>query len=176
MYRTTLQKFFDTKVTNHIPLVETLTRRFSVEDIITNTSSGKTNSQTNSSVVPDAEAKSPLEQASQVTPKDSCFTSIDNELGFSPDQGEDNKRYYSTRAPYKSPPKDYILSSPPVGYKPVCVQLLSRHGSRTLTEQNYGLQTLEIWQLAKEKNMLTPFGEELKKDTELFMEANNQVG
>jgi len=109
-------------------------------------------------------------------PTDSCFTATENELDFKSIPEEDDTRYYSTKTPYKSPSKDYVLSSPPAGYKPICVQLLARHGSRTLTKHAYDCLTIQIWQLAKEKDMLTPFGEELKNDTELFMKENKRVG
>ena len=163
-------------MTNCIPVVQTVVRSVNGEDIIINTSISKIDSRTNGFTVSDGETKSALEQLSQVITKDSCFTAADSKLGFTSDPGADNKRYYSSKSPYKSPPADYILSSPPTGYKPVCVQLVARHGSRTFTKRVCGDKTLEIWQLAKEKNMLTLFGEDLKKDAELFMEANNQVG
>ncbi|CAF4946077.1 unnamed protein product, partial [Rotaria socialis] len=64
-----------------------------------------------------------------------------------------------------------------MGYKPICVQLLARHGSRTfINSHDYDRQTLQIWQVAKEKNMLTPLGEQLKEDIEWFMHENVRVG
>lgn len=85
-------------------------------------------------------------------------------------------RYYSTKKPYPSPADTYQLSLPPVGYKPIGVQLLARHGSRSLNSHDYDMQTLRIWQMAKDNQMLTEFGKELKIDTDLFMFANNHVG
>lgn len=101
----------------------------------------------------------------------------ENELKFLPITDEDDSdRFYSTKTSYKSPTKDYTLSSPPSGFKPICVQFLARHGSRTLTGHGYDIQTLKIWQLAKERNMLTLLGEQLKEDIERFMKENNQIG
>ncbi|CAF0913886.1 unnamed protein product [Adineta ricciae] len=101
----------------------------------------------------------------------------ENELDFSPiTEKDDSDRFYSTKTSYKSPTKDYTLSSPPSGFKPICVQFLARHGSRTLTSHSYDIQTLKVWQLAKERNMLTHLGEQLKEDIERFMKENNQIG
>jgi len=86
------------------------------------------------------------------------------------------RRYYSTKQPYPIPTNNYQLSLPPSGFKPIGVQLLARHGSRSLNSHDYDLQTLRIWQIAKDQQMLTQLGKELKIDTDLFMFANNHVG
>jgi hypothetical protein len=161
VYQTTLKKVFDIDITNHIQLAQRLARSLSVEGIIPMPNKSKTYSRTNSLFV---------------RQKDLNFTAIENELDFQSIVEEDNKRHYSTKKPYECPSKEYILSSPPIGYKPICIQLLARHGSRSLNGHDYDLQTLKIWQLAKEKNMLTSLGEQLKADTELFMNENNRVG
>lgn len=80
------------------------------------------------------------------------------------------------KKPYPSPSNDYQLSLPPPNYKPIGIQLLARHGSRSLNSHDYDMQTLRIWQIAKDSQMLTQLGKELKIDTDLFMFANNHVG
>ena len=101
----------------------------------------------------------------------------ENEPEFKPvTEEDDSDRFYSTKTSYKSPMKDYTLSSPPSGFKPICVQFLARHGSRTLTGHSYDTQTLKNWQVAQERNMLTHLGEQLKEDIERFMKENNQIG
>lgn len=107
------------------------------------------------------------ESLPEIIPNDSLFLSI-------PD--DDEHRYYSTKKPYPSPSKEHSLSSPPNGFKPIGIQLLARHGSRALTNHDYDIELLEIWQIAKEKNLLTKLGEQLEEDTILFMNANNLVG
>jgi len=172
VYQTTLKNVFDIDLTNHIQLAQRLARSLSVEGIIPMPNKIKTYSRTNSLFVHQYGIKSQCENHQ----KDLCFTAIENELDFQSIPEEDNKRHYSTKKPYECPSKEYILSSPPNGYKPICIQLLARHGSRSLNGHDYDLQTLKIWQLAKQKNMLTTLGEQLKEDTELFMDANNHVG
>ena len=89
---------------------------------------------------------------------------------------DSHRRHYSTKTPYQPPSQGHVLSPPPPGFKPVCVQLLARHGSRTMTGQDFDRRTLRIWRLAKDNNMLTPFGEELKTDTERFMAETDLIG
>jgi hypothetical protein len=172
MCQTTLKKILHVDITDHIQLAQRLARSLSVEGIIPMSSKTKSYSRTNSLFVHQYGIKSQCENLG----KDLCFTALENDYDFVSIPEEDNKRYYSTKKPYECPSKEYILSSPPIGYKPICVQLLARHGSRSLNGHDYDLQTLKIWQLAKQKNMLTSLGEQLKEDTELFMDANNKVG
>jgi hypothetical protein len=166
----------NTDISNCIPLVQRLARSFTAEDITPMPNLRKTYSRANSLFVGQFYMKIPSKQSNQVISKDFCFTATENEFDFKSIPEEDDTRYYSTKTPYKSPSKDYILSSPPTGYKPIGVQLLARHGSRTLTKHGYDCLTIQIWELAKQKNMLTSLGEELKNDTELFIKANNHVG
>lgn len=98
--------------------------------------------------------------------KEFCFLAIETS----------SKRYYSTKKPYPFLFDQYALSHTPSNYKPICIQLLARHGSRSLNSHDYDLQTLRIWNLAKDNQMLTSLGKELKIDIELFMHANNHVG
>lgn len=101
---------------------------------------------------------------------------ISNDLRFFSTSSDDEHRYYSTKKPYPCPSKGHCLSSPPQGYKPIGIQLLARHGSRALTNHNYDIELLQIWQIAKENNLLTKLGEDLEDDTRLFMQANNHIG
>ena len=98
------------------------------------------------------------------------FRSFSN-LEFYSDQ-----RHYSTKRPYPSASRKRFLSSPPEGFHPIAVQVLARHGSRTLAHNNYDERVLKIWRIAHEKNQLTVFGQQLKDDVDLFMEANNCLG
>lgn len=164
LYQKTLEKCFDIDITNPYQLAQRLARSLSVEGILPMPNNTKTYIRTKSLYV---HQKAAL-----------CFTSIGSELDFQAiiEDEEDHKRHYSTKTPYQSPSKEYILSSPPTGYKPVCVQLLARHGSRSLNGHDYDIQILQIWQLAKQKNLLTKIGEQLQEDIELFIDENNNVG
>jgi len=167
MRQTTAKKVRHVDLTNRIQLVERLARSLSVEGILPISKNAKTLSRTISLF----ENKSQHEQSNEFS-----FTGIPNESECLSIPEEDDKRHYSTKKPYPYPSNEHRLSSPPMGYKPICIQLLARHGSRSLNGHDYDLQTLKIWQLAKEKNMLTSLGEQLKADTELFMNENNRVG
>jgi hypothetical protein len=150
---------------NHIQFIEGPNRSFSVENAVSMSSATSQSLRRNSFQVQQSEVK--LQSNGPIS----------DELSFDAVAEEDSaQRHYSTKTPYRAPTQKHNLSSPPAGYKPVCVQLLARHGSRTLTSHDYDLQTLRIWHLAKERNMLTALGEELKADTERFMEANNLLG
>jgi hypothetical protein len=87
-----------------------------------------------------------------------------------------DERYYSTKTPYQCPLHVGSLSSPPAGYQPICVQLLARHGSRTLNHHSYDQDMIRLWHSAQASNMLTPFGQQLKHDIEVFVNANHQIG
>lgn len=88
----------------------------------------------------------------------------------------EDQRYYSTKQPYPDPANSHILSSVPEGFYPIGVELLARHGSRTLTNNNSDEETLRLWKIANEKNLLTEFGQQLKPDVQFFIEENNKVG
>jgi hypothetical protein len=176
MRQTTLKKVFDRDVINRIQFAERLVRSLSVQSTIPTSNTSKQYNRINSVFVRQCEIKSQCEQSNKFLQKDLCFTAIENDFNFQSIPEDDHKRHYSTKKPYECPSEKYILSSPPIGYKPICIQLLARHGSRSLNGHDYDLQTLTIWQLAKQKNMLTTLGEQLKEDTELFMDANNHVG
>ena len=136
----------------------------------------KISARINSFFVQQPEIKVRFEQPKNAVPEDSNFEFSRSELDVQSSMKGNYICYYSTKKPYVYPSQKYILSSPPTCYKPIGVQLLARHGSRTLASHNYDLTMLTIWQLAKEKNMLTPLGEQLKEDIELFINANNQLG
>lgn len=103
-------------------------------------------------------------------------SSKDSSLGAVLDQDNDHERHYSTKTPYPVPSESVSLSVPPAGYQPLCVQMLARHGSRTMTAHDYDQQILKIWHIAQQINMLTSFGEQLKTDVEQFIQANNHIG
>jgi hypothetical protein len=167
MYKTTMKKARHMDLTNRIQLVERLARSLSVEGVLPISKHTKTLSRTISLFG----NQSPFEESN-----DLCFTAIPNDLEYFSIPEEDDKRYYSTKTPYPCPSDEHHLSSPPMGYKPIGIQLLARHGSRALNGHDYDLQVLIIWQLAKDINMLTNLGEQLKEDIELFMTENNRVG
>ncbi|CAF0764305.1 unnamed protein product [Adineta steineri] len=166
LYRLNFQNVFFINNDEHIRSLVGMNRRYSVQSVVPVINNKKTYNRAISLFVKQNEIESPVQHS---IPKTLQFTSVE-------DEGDDNKRFYSTKTPYTCPSKEYVLSSPPTGYKPIGVQLLARHGSRTLNSHDYDVQTLKIWQLAKQKNMLTPLGEQLKEDTELFIGENNHVG
>jgi hypothetical protein len=173
MCHLTLNKVLNMDITDRHQLVERLARSLSVEGIISKSNTAKTCSRTISLFVRQSGMKSQLEDDVQT---DLCFTTTENQFNFEPIIEDDDKRHYSTKKAYQCPSQEYILSTPPTGYKPVCVQLLARHGSRSLNGHDYDLEILKIWQLANEKNMLTSLGKQLQDDIKLFMDANNHVG
>ena len=97
-------------------------------------------------------------------------------LPLTVEENNDAERHYSTKRPYPCPSQDHVLSAPPAGYRPIGIQVLARHGSRTLNSHDYDQRVLRIWNIAKQQNLLTTFGEQLREDTELFMKANDQIG
>ncbi|CAF3422379.1 unnamed protein product [Rotaria sp. Silwood1] len=165
----TLKKVLNIDIINHIQLDERLVRNLNVKDLILLPNIATT-------YVRQPDIKVQFEQSKKVIQNDLYPRMSINKSNILSVTNEDYKRHYSTKKPYAYPSEKYILSLPPTGYKPVGVQLLARHGSRTLSSRNYDLETLTIWQLAKEKNMLTSLGEQLKEDIELFMHANNHMG
>jgi hypothetical protein len=166
---TTLKRALKIDHTNRHHLIKRLDRSLSAEGILSISNKATICNRTKSLYV----RQSQLEQSNQSIEDDLNFTALrTNDIVIE----EESTRYYSTKTPYQSPSQNHILSSPPVGYKPVSVQLLARHGSRTLNSHDYDLQALKVWQLAKQRNMLTRLGEQLKEDIGLFMDANNHVG
>lgn len=164
IYQTSLKQYFNIDISNPFQLVQRLARSLSVEGIIPMPNNhSKTYTRTNSLYIHHQKKEFP-------------FKSIENDLDFQVIPEENDKRHYSTKTPYPCPSNECILSSPPMGYKPICIQLLARHGSRSLNGHDYDMQIIKIWQLAKENNLLTLLGEQLKEDIELFMEENNCVG
>ncbi|CAF1637141.1 unnamed protein product [Rotaria magnacalcarata] len=171
MSLTTLNITLNINAINHIQINESIARSFSTEGFIS-----KSNATTR--FIQQSNAKAQFEQSAPVvTQEELCSTIIPNGSDLVHVTNEHHQRHYSTKKPYRYCPKKNILSSPPMGYKPICVQLLARHGSRTfINSHDYDGQTMQIWQLAKEKNMLTPLGEQLKEDIELFIHENARVG
>jgi hypothetical protein len=167
MYKSTLKKVRHMDLTNRMQLVEKLARSLSVEGVVPITKCTKTLNRTFSLFGT---------QTSFDESNDYLFSGISNDSQFFSIAEQDDQRNYSTKTPYPCPSDGHCLSSPPMGYKPIGIQLLARHGSRALNGHDYDIQTLTIWRLAQEINMLTIIGEQLKEDTELFMEENNRVG
>ena len=165
MYRSTLKKVRHMDLNNRMELVEKLARSLSVEGVLSKRT--KTLTRTFSLFG---------SQSSFDESNDYSFSGISNDSQISSIPEQDDQRNYSTKTPYPCPSNGHRLSSPPQGFKPIGIQLLARHGSRALNGHDYDIQILTIWRLAKEINMLTSIGEQLKEDTELFMEENNRVG
>ena len=157
----------DVDLTNRIQLAERLVRSLSVEGYLAHPEETRFYSRRISLIA---------RQASYDETEELFLPTISNDLSFFSTPLDDENRYYSTKKPYPCPSKGHCLSSPPHGYKPIGIQLLARHGSRALTNHNYDIELLQIWQLAKEKNLLTKLGEELEEDTILFTHANDHVG
>ncbi|CAF0885776.1 unnamed protein product [Rotaria sordida] len=176
MHLMTLKNVLNIDIINHIQLDERLARNLIAKGIILLANTATTYIRPNSLFIRQFDRKVQFEQSKKAIQNDLCSQFISNKSNIISVSNEDYKRYYSTKTPYEYPSENYILSPPPTGYKPICVQLLARHGSRTLSNHDYDLETLTIWQLAKQKNMLTPLGEQLKEDIELFMHANNHLG
>ena len=168
MYRTSWKKSaVNIDLTDQMQLAENIVRSLSAEGILP--LSTETTLYTRAiSLLAQQTSYEEIEESSSIT--------ICNDLQFFSILDDDEHRYYSTKKPYPSPSKGHCLSSPPNGYKPIGIQLLARHGSRALTNHDYDIELLQIWQLAKERNLLTKLGEQLEQDTKLFMNANNLVG
>lgn len=164
-----LAKPLNTDIIHHIQSEERLAKDLTMKDFIVISKLAKI-------LVQKSHLKAKLEQSKVVIPDDFCFTIAQNKSSLIKDTDQYHKRFYSTKKPYEYSLKKNKCSSPPQGYKPVCVQLLARHGSRTLNSHDYDVQTLKIWELAKQTNMLTQLGEQLKDDIELFMHENNRIG
>lgn len=165
IYDTSLETLLDFDRINQLRFVEGLNRSFSVENNATPSSRASKSARRCSLQVPQSTLTS---QVSVNIVNDLSFVAVAEE--------DDSEQNFSTKTPYRVPSPDHILSSPPTGYKPIGVQLLARHGSRTLTTQDFDQQALKTWQHAHQLNMLTPLGEELPADIDRYMAANNHVG
>jgi len=66
---------------------------------------------------------------------------------------------YATRTPYPVPPGPDPAG--PVGFEPVFVQHLGRHGARTSTPGDHGERAGQLWRRASEEQALTPLGQQL---------------
>lgn len=177
MYSVNLRKVLNIDIINHLQLVGMLTESLDINSIILVPKGTKTCMRSNNPSISLSQTKYQNEQSNEMTHNDSYYLPVFNtKANIILVKNDEQNRYYSTKTPYRYPPREHILSSPPSGYKPVCVQVLARHGSRTLNSRDYDIQILKIWQVAKQKNMLTPLGEQLKEDIEQFMHANNHIG
>ena len=166
-----LKRAFSIDTSNRSQLVRQMKKALSVDHQSAGRTTKKTHDQTNSYCNRQLRMKLPISQALKTDP---CFTAAETDVDFV--SIADVERHYSTKAPYPCPSAECTLSSAPPGYQPVGVQILARHGSRSLNGRDYDRQLLSIWTIAKQRNMLTMLGEQLKDDIELFMHANNQAG
>ena len=166
-----LKRAFSIDTSNCSQLVRQPKKASSVDNQLTGRTTKKTHEQTNSCSNRSLRMKLPISEALKADP---CFSAIGKHVDFVPIA--DGERHYSTKTPYQCPSKECTLSSVPPGYQPVGVQILARHGSRSLNSHNYEQQLLSVWTIAKQRNMLTQLGEQLKDDIELFIDANNRVG
>ena len=166
-----LKRAVSIDVNNRSQFVRQLKKALSVDNQSPGRPTKKTYDQTNSYSNRQLRMKLPI---SQTLNTDLCFSAIEIDSEFI--SIADVERHYSTKTPYPCPSVECTLSSAPPGYQPVGVQILARHGSRSLNGRDYDRQLLSIWTIAKQRNMLTMLGEQLKDDIELFMHANNQAG
>jgi hypothetical protein len=86
------------------------------------------------------------------------------------------KRHYSTKTPYKSPPSTLALPLPPAGFEIVCTQIIARHGCRALEGRKYDTLTMALWTQAKEEDALTECGHKFGEDLRYFININDRLG
>lgn len=82
---------------------------------------------------------------------------------------------YNKETPYGNATASPI-KVPPKGYKPIFIQNVARHGSRSLTSMLAEQRARKVWDDAEKQGALTPTGETFAKDLETFQEAERAIG
>jgi hypothetical protein len=81
---------------------------------------------------------------------------------------------YATRTPYPVPTT--TTSAGPVGFEPVFLQHLGRHGARTATPGDHGERAGELWRRASREGALTPLGVRLGPALTALDAATDRLG
>ncbi|NYE59163.1 hypothetical protein FHW58_000315 [Duganella sp. 1224] len=84
--------------------------------------------------------------------------------------------FYQTKTPYAPQQASASYEAAPAGYTAVYVQMLARHGSRGLSSFKTDLALYNLWQLARQRDALSPLGQRLGADLEAMMKANALLG
>lgn len=82
--------------------------------------------------------------------------------------------FYATRTPYPVPTT--ADGAGPVGFEPVFLQHLGRHGARTATPGDHGERAGELWQRASQEGALTPLGVRLGPALAASDAATDRIG
>ena len=82
----------------------------------------------------------------------------------------------TTKAPYPTPQQSNQDTDAPEGYRPVMIQHVARHGSRGLSSSDDEDLLYQLWQYAKERDELTPLGEQLGPQLEEMIRVHEALG
>lgn len=82
--------------------------------------------------------------------------------------------YYGNRTPYPAPRAPEPVA--PIGFEPVFVQHLGRHGARTSVPGDHGERAGELWQQASSAGALTPLGVRLGPALDALDAATDRLG
>jgi hypothetical protein len=86
------------------------------------------------------------------------------------------EQFYQTKTPYAPQQDSASYENAPAGYTAVYTQLLARHGSRGLSSFKTDLALYNLWQLAQQRDALSPLGRQLGPDIEAMIKANALLG
>lgn len=101
------------------------------------------------------------------------LTAILSTLVTSPAAPVDDR--YNKEVPYGNALTSPI-KTPPVGYEPIFIENVGRHGSRTLTSSAGEARARKIWDDAKDEKALTVKGQTFDSDLEEFQKAEQKIG
>jgi hypothetical protein len=87
-----------------------------------------------------------------------------------------NLPYTVSKTPYRPKQDPATYEKPPNGFIPVFTQIVTRHGSRGLSDIEYDAVVYNMWKKAREDGALTPLGVTLGHDIEKLMKANALLG
>lgn len=82
----------------------------------------------------------------------------------------------ASKQPYAPAQDSSTYQAVPSGYQPVFTQLVSRHGSRTMTSAKYADLVLQLWQQAQSEGALTSVGANLGADLQGIEAASVKLG
>ena len=82
----------------------------------------------------------------------------------------------TTKAPYPAPQQSNQGIDAPEGYRPVMIQHVARHGSRGLSSSDDEDLMYQLWQYAKERDELTPLGQQLGPQLEEMIRVHEALG
>ena len=83
---------------------------------------------------------------------------------------------YGTKAVYEPFQDASTYHLPPVGYRPVLVEHVGRHGSRLLSSKKYDDLLLQLWEIAEADGGLTSLGESFGDDLREIIAVHESVG